>query len=102
MGKTLLLLTVLAGIARADETLAPGSVLDQGNAPAAEALLSPEALAHYKAGDYRSTIGRWPDQPPWEPAFQSASDANAARFDVDERGTIVARDGGKPATGLYG
>jgi hypothetical protein len=98
----LLVLLLSARVSLADDALAPGSVLDRDNAAAAEALLSPEVLAHYKAGHYRNTIAAWPAGPPWEPAFASASAANAARLDVDDRGTIVERASGAPARGLYG
>ncbi len=92
----------LAGRAEAAGPLAPGTVLDQSNAAAAESLLSPENFAHYKSGEYRNTIAAWPAGPAWEASFAEASAKNAARLDVDERGTIVERDGGKPARGLYG
>ncbi len=82
--------------------LEPGAVLDQTSASAAEELLPPETLAHYRAGEYRNAIGRWPAGAPWEDAFTAASQRNAARLDVDSHGTIVARDSGKPAVGIYG
>src|SRR4051794_16726009 len=97
-----LFLVVAARAAVAADALAPGSVLDSNSAPAAESLLPPETLAHYRAGEYRNTIAAWPAGPSWEPAFGTASEANVAKLDVDDRGTIVARDGGKQARGLYG
>jgi len=98
----LLLLGLTVASAAAEDALQPGRVLDQDNAAAAEALLPPETLAHYRAGEYRNAIGRWPDSPAWEPVFQAASEKNATRLDVDARGTIVERDGGRPARGVYG
>jgi len=98
----LVMVVVLARAAHGEEGPAPGGVLEQANAATAETLLAPETLAHYRTGEYRSTVGRWPKGPAWEAAFQAASDTNVARLDVDERGTIVARAGGTPATGLYG
>jgi hypothetical protein len=89
-------------VGAADAPLGPGATLDQTTAAAATDLLPSEIVAHYRGGGYRSTIGRWPDGPPWDAAFAEASARNAARLDVDARGTIVERDGGKPATGLYG
>ncbi len=87
---------------RADDALAPGHVLDQTSATAAETLLSPEVLGRYKAGEFHNTIGAWPQGPAWEEAFAAASQKNAERLGVSERGTIVDRATGKPASGLYG
>jgi hypothetical protein len=86
----------------AEDGRGPDEMLEQGNAAAAEQLLPPEVLAHYRAGEYRNAIGQWPDVPPWEPAFAAASAANAGRLAVDGRGTIVERASGRPARGLYG
>jgi hypothetical protein len=86
----------------ADGPIEPGRILDQESAAAAEALLVPETLAHYRAGEYRNRIGLWPETPAWDDAFQAASERNAARLDVDARGTIVERDGGRQVRGLYG
>jgi len=100
---TLLLgLCLVARLAAAEDPLAPGQVLDEKSAGAAEALLAPEMLAHYRAGEYRNTIGAWPPGPPWEPAFAAASEHNAPRLDVDEHGTMIEREGGAPAKNLYG
>ena len=98
----LLSMGMLLGQARAEDPLEPGKVLDKDGAAAAEQLLAPETLAHYRAGEYRNAIGAWPSTPPWEPSFAAASEKNAARLDVDEHGTIVERAGGKPANGVYG
>jgi len=95
-------LCLAARLAVAQDPLAPGQVLDEKSAGAAEPLLAPEVLAHYTAGEYRNTIGAWPPGPPWEPAFAAASERNAPRLDVDEHGTMVEREGGAPAKGLYG
>jgi len=86
----------------AENALTPGVVLDQANAAVAETLLPPEVLAHYRAGEYRNAIGRWPEVSPWERAFAAASGANAGRLTVDGRGTIVEREGGRAARGIYG
>lgn len=79
-----------------------GSILEASNAAAAADLLPPEVLAHYQSGGYRNRIAAWPAGPHWEAAFADASAANAGRLDVDERGSIVERAGGRPARGLYG
>ena len=97
-----LLIGLVARAAGAEDALAPGSVLEQANVGGAEALLAPETFAHYRAGEYRNAIGRWPAAAPWEDAFATASTKNAARLDVDQRGTIVERAGGAPAHDLYG
>jgi hypothetical protein len=98
----LVVLVLVATPVAAQDGLAPGQVLDQGIAAAAETLLPPEVLAHYRAGEYRNAIGRWPAAAPWERAFAAASEANAGRFTVDARGTIVERESGRPARGIYG
>lgn len=94
-------LAALAGSAGA-QILAPGTVLDASTASAASQLLPPEVLAHYQAGEYRNRIAAWPSTPPWEQAFADASAANDGRVDVDAKGTIVRKEGGAPAHGLYG
>lgn len=95
-------LLFVAASAGADDALAPGRVLDAGTAVAAEGLLAPEVLAHYKAGHYKSTIAAWPNRAPWEDAFAAASKANAGRYEASDRGTIVDKATGQPATGIYG
>jgi len=98
----LVLLALAPLAAHADEALAPGGMLDRDTAGAADGLLPPETLAHYRAGEYRNAIAAWPSGPAWEEAFEAASQRNAGRLAVNERGTIVERGGGKPARGLYG
>jgi hypothetical protein len=88
--------------ARADDTLAPGRVLEQANAEAAGTLLQAETLAHYRVGEYRNSIAAWPAGASFEPAFAAASQKNAPRLDVDEHGTIVERGSDKPVHGVYG
>jgi hypothetical protein len=97
-----LLLALVLIVPSADAELAPGATLGPENAAAAAELLSPEALAHYQAGEYRNAIAAWPAGPPWEREFAAASEKNATRLEVDERGTVVEREGGAPARGLYG
>ena len=95
------LLLVFAADAMADPP-APGTVLGTDTAASAEGLLPPEILARYRAGEYRNTVAKWPDGAPWEEAFHGASEKNAARLALDPKGTIVDKDGGKPARGIYG
>ena len=94
-----LLVLCLSGVSRA---LDPGTVLDGSTAAGAAELLPPDLLARYQAGEYRNEIAAWPDRPVWSPAFAQASAANAERYDTNERGTIVERASGEPATGIYG
>lgn len=82
--------------------VAPGTVLDADHAAAAESLLSPEAFAHYQAGEYRNTVAAWPAVPPFDAAFTAASQKNVPRYDVDDKGTIVEKAGAKPAHGIWG
>ena len=101
LARVLLALVAAVATAAADDPLAPGQRLDRTNAGAAAQLLPPEMLAHYERGTFANTIARWPAVPQWDAAFAGASEANASRFDVDGRGTIVDREG-RPARGLYG
>jgi hypothetical protein len=104
MRSVLLALVVLscrAAAGRADD-LAPGTVLDQSTAAAADRLLPPEVVGHYKAGEFKNAIGAWPKGPAWEAGFEAASRKNAERYDVNDRGTIVDKTTGKPAIGIYG
>lgn len=97
------LLAVAGPAAAAGEGLAPGTVLDATNAAAAKGLLPPEVLAHYEHGEYLNKIAAWPKGlPTWDADFVAATKANAGRFTVDKRGTIVARDTGKPPETIYG
>jgi hypothetical protein len=98
----LAILLVAASVRAAEPELEPGHTLDASTGSAADGLLPPEVVGHYKAGRYKSRVAAWPERPTWDDAFEAASKANAARLDVDARGTIVDRASGTPATGLYG
>src|SRR5262249_12831823 len=93
---------MLPRAARSDDGPAPGQVVDQQTVGAVEALLLPEIAARYKAGEFRNQVAAWPKTPPWEDAFEAASQKNADRYTVDEHGTIVERGSGKPARDVYG
>jgi hypothetical protein len=80
----------------------PGGVLDASTAASVAALLPPEVLGRYQAGEYRNTVAAWSSQPPFAPDFVEATKRNQAKLAVSERGTILDGPGGKPATGLYG
>jgi len=98
----LLALVCCTAVARADDVLEPGTVLDATTAAAADALLPPEVAAHYKSGQFKNTIGEWPKGAPWDADFEAATAKNAGRYDVNESGTIVEKGTDKPATGIYG
>ena len=96
------LVLLISAVARGDDVLVAGRVLDATTAAAADGLMPPEVVGHYKSGQFKNTIGAWPKGPVWEDAFETVSKKNADRFDVNERGTIVDKATGKPATGIYG
>ncbi len=95
--------TVAAETAPKEPTLAVGDVLGPDNWRAAEGLLPPEVLAHYKSGAYRNEIVAYPQGTTrWEPAFAAATERNATTLDVDDRGTIVTKADGKQLDYYYG
>ena len=98
----LVALVFFATVAHADDALKPGTVLDATTAAAADALLPPEVVAHYKTGQFKNTIGEWPKGAPWDADFEAATAKNAGRYDVNARGTIVEKGTDKQATGIYG
>jgi len=80
-----------------------GDVLDQRNWQLAKDLLPQEILRHYERGEYRNPIVDYPTgNAHWEKAFGEATEQNATRLDVDERGTIIDRTTGKQPPYLYG
>jgi hypothetical protein len=98
----LLVLVFFVSFANADDALKPGTVLDATTAAAADALLPPEVVGHYKSGQFKNTIGEWPKGAPWDADFEAATAKNAGRYDVNDRGTIVEKGTDKQATGIYG
>jgi len=103
MCRVLLVVALLtAAIAHGQDALAPGRVLDAATAAAADGLLPPEIVGHYKTGQFKNGIGAWPKGPVWDDTFEAASARNVDRFDVNDRGTIVEKGTDKPATGIYG
>jgi hypothetical protein len=80
-----------------------GDVLDEHNADLAKDLLPPEILRHYKNGGYRNRIMAYPTgNAHWEKSFLDATEQNATRLDVDDRGTIIDKTTGKQADYYYG
>ncbi len=80
-----------------------GDVLDQSNWQLARDLRPPEILRHYERGEYRNPIVEYPvGNAHWEKAFEEATEQNAAKLDVDERGTIIDRATGKQPPYYYG
>jgi len=98
----LVVLVLCTAVAHADDALKPGTVLDATTAAAADALLPPEVVAHYKTGQFKNTIGEWPQGAPWDADFEAATSKNAGRYDVNARGTIVEKGTDRQATGIYG
>jgi hypothetical protein len=98
----LLVLVFFVSFANADDALKPGTVLDATTAAAADALLPPEVVGHYKSGQFKNTIGEWPKGAPWDADFEAATAKNAGRYDVNKSGTIVEKGTDKQATGIYG
>ncbi len=83
--------------------LKPGMILDQTTAPLAKDLLPPEIWQHYQKGEYVSKIVDYPlGNPNWEKSFVDATQENATRLTVDERGTVIDRTTGKQPDYLYG
>ncbi len=80
-----------------------GDVLGKENAQLAKDLLPPEILAHYAKGEYRNPIIDYPlGTGTWEKSFLDATEQNATRLDVDDRGTIIDRATGKQPDFYYG
>ncbi len=83
--------------------LHPGDTLGRENAQLAQDLLPPEILRHYEQGGYRNKIVSYPSGGPrWEAAWVAATKANADRFTVDDRGTIIDKSTGQQPPYLYG
>jgi len=94
----LLIALCVATVCHAESTdeVAPGlkvgDVLNQSNWQLAKELLPPEILRHYQTGEYRNRIITFPTgKMKWEKSFVQATEQNATRLDVDDRGTIFDR-----------
>lgn len=93
----------LASSTRADDALKPGDVLSKENAAAAEGLLPPEILQHYKDGKYKNEIVDWPDGAfRWETAFQEATLDNKGKYEINEKGTVIDKATGEQPPYVYG
>ncbi|GBD27684.1 hypothetical protein HRbin30_03038 [bacterium HR30] len=87
----------------AQDGLKPGMILDATTAELAKGLLPPEIWQHYARGEYVSKIVHYPvGNPNWEKAFVEATNENADRFTVDDRGTVIDKTTGKQPEYLYG
>ena len=94
------LTVLLATPARA--TLAPGDVLGAENWQEAKGLLPEEFLDAYRRGDFHHTIGEWkPVRLDEDPVFAEALKANEGRLDVNDRGSIIDRQTGKPPEHVF-
>lgn len=70
--------------------LRPGDVLDSTSWKAAEGLLPPEVLRHYRDGEYTNRIDAWPaDKYTWPTDFLAGSKANAGRYGIGKDREIV-------------
>ncbi len=97
------LFAVLGAMRPAAAELAPGTVLGADNWEQAKGLLPDEFLEAYKRGDFRHEIRKWdPPRLEEEPVFRDALKENEGRFDLDDEGTIIDRQSGKPARDVVG
>jgi hypothetical protein len=84
-------------------SIRPGDVLSQANWQAAEGLLPPEILQHYRDGGYTNRVVDWPRGAfRWEDDFTAATAANRDRFKISEQGGIVEVATGKQPDLIYG
>ncbi|MBI3784985.1 MAG: DUF1329 domain-containing protein, partial [Deltaproteobacteria bacterium] len=83
--------------------LKPGDTLGKDNWEAAQDLLPPEILRHYKEGGYQNPIVEWPQGIyKWNPEFKAATDANAGKYTVSAAGTVVDKATNKQPPFIYG
>jgi hypothetical protein len=83
--------------------LRSGDVLNKENWELAKDLLPPEALRHYKTGEYANKIIDWPRGIyRWDPQFKAASENNAGRYTLSREGTILEKSTGKQPPLIYG
>lgn len=83
--------------------LRPGELLGKQNSELAKDLLPPEILRHFKDGEYTNKIVDWPvGIYKWDPAFKTASDANAGKYVISPDGTVVDKSSGKQPPLIYG
>lgn len=106
LGAALGAISLLAVVGHAEEVapgLKVGDVLGPENAAAARDLLPPPILRHYEKGEYRNPIVAYPlGNATWEKSFVEATERNTGELDVDDRGTIIAKETGKQPPYLYG
>jgi hypothetical protein len=82
--------------------LAAGDVLSKDNWQEAQGLLPQEFLDAYKNGDFRHTIGEWKTgRLEDEPTFSDALKANEGRYDLNDDGTIIDKQTGKPPARIF-
>jgi len=98
----LAVLVLLSRVPLAAAELLPGGVLGAENWQQAKDLLPAEFLEAYRRGDFRHEIGKWSaDALDKDPVFAEALAKNKGRYDVTDDGTIVERESGKPASGIF-
>jgi hypothetical protein len=99
----LAVLVLAAGLARAGDGPAPGTVVGPDTAAQAKDVLPPEILRKYEKGEYRNPVVAYPvGRRNWEKPWLEATADNAKRLALNDAGTIVERDSGKQPAVLYG
>ncbi|MFM7736318.1 MAG: outer membrane lipoprotein-sorting protein [Alphaproteobacteria bacterium] len=82
---------------------AVGTTIGKDNWQAAEGMLPPEVLEHYKKGEYQNRVVDWPAGAyRFEKAFEDATAANRGKYEVNEAGTIIDKSTGKQPPFVYG
>jgi uncharacterized protein DUF1329 len=88
---------------KAEVGLQAGDVLSAENANLAEGLLPPEILAFYKKGDFKNTVGDWPEgKYTWEKEFLEATQKNAGSLEIGPEGGIIDKASGKQPAHILG
>jgi hypothetical protein len=80
-----------------------GDMIDKESWQKATGLLPPEILNHYENGEYANKFVDWPaDKNDWAPEFKASTDANAGKFTINPRGTILDKTTGKQPPYIIG
>jgi hypothetical protein len=75
--------------------LKPGDKLDQSNWQEAHDLLPPEVLQHYKNGKFVSPIGKMVAPYELDQSFKKATEENAGKFKISDKGSVVLASTGE-------
>lgn len=94
--RILVIFVVLAVVATSPVPASGSGTLDRESWRTAEGLLPPEILEHYKAGEFANPIVEWREgYRHGGDDFRDGTRANAGRFVLDVKGTIVERATGR-------